>query len=70
MKQVITITVQDQVISPSMWRGTAAQWQCRLKIKGFLLQDSPEVPRCVIEHDTLSSAKNWFNPGRQEIVPT
>ena len=24
---------------------------------------------CVFELDTLSAAKYWFNPGRQEIVP-
>ena len=25
---------------------------------------------CVLEQDTLTSAKYWFNPGIQGIVPT
>ena len=36
----------------------------------MLVRDSPEPLYCVLEQDTLSAAQFWFNPRRQEIVPT
>ena len=45
-------------------------WDVKHQYK--LLWDSLEALCCVLEYKTLSSAKhmNWFNPGRQENVPT
>ena len=37
---------------------------------GLLVGDSLESLCCVLDQDTLSTALYWFNPGRQEIVPT
>ena len=40
----------------------------RFGIEGSRVQDLPEAMCCVHEQDTVSSAKYWFTPGRQESV--
>ena len=42
----------------------------RLGIKGSLVRDSQDFLCCILVQDTLSAAYSWFNPGRQEIIPT
>ena len=38
--------------------------------KGGEFKTQKKALICVVEQDTLSSAKYWFNSGRQKIVPT
>ena len=50
-------------------RSTVAQLvDARLGIQGLLAGGVTE--HFVFEQDTLSAAKYWFNPGRQEPIPT
>ena len=39
-----------------------------LGIDGSFVQYSMEALCCVLEQDTLSSAKNWFNLGRHKCL--
>ena len=36
--------------------------ECLTRYRWVAGSSSPEAPRCVLEHDTLSSAQNWFFP--------
>ena len=40
---------------------------CYVEIEGSLVRDSTEALHFVLEQDNLISAKNWFNPGKQEM---